>query len=56
MSSKNDGWTSANLLKEGESLIKLYNETDDPDEKSRIDGCFLAIQEVLLAAQGAKKT
>jgi hypothetical protein len=49
MAGSNEGWTPEALVAEGKQLINQYNQTSDPRKKSEIDGCFIAVQEVLLA-------
>lgn len=43
------GWTPGTLLKEGARLLEQYDLTETQEAKDQINGCFLAIQEALLA-------
>jgi hypothetical protein len=43
------GWTSKELLNEAAQLLKEYDLAETQKEKDEINGCFLAVQEVVLA-------
>lgn len=43
------GWTSGALLKEGARLLEQYDLVETQEAKDQINGCFLAVQQVLLA-------
>lgn len=48
-------WTSSeSLLDEGKQLLKLYDLAETQEVKDQINGCFVAIQETLLAKREVK--
>ncbi|KKL75011.1 hypothetical protein LCGC14_2059150 [marine sediment metagenome] len=47
------GWTSEDLLNEGRQLLEQYNLAKTQEEKDRVNGCFMAIQETLFARREA---
>lgn len=47
------GWTSETLLNEGKELLEQYDLAETQKMKDQINGCFLTIQEVLLAKREA---
>jgi len=48
------GWTSEALINEAAQLLKEYDLAKTQKVKDRINGCFMTIQEVLLARRGVK--
>lgn len=48
-------WTSEALLNEGKQLLKIYDLAETQEEKDKINGCFVAVQEVLLAKRTGEK-
>lgn len=48
------GWTSEALLDEGKQLLEQYDLTETQEAKDQINGCFVAIQETLLAKREVK--
>ncbi|KKL97617.1 hypothetical protein LCGC14_1676950 [marine sediment metagenome] len=48
------GWTPGALLNEGKRLLENYECAKTQEEKDRINGCFQAIQETLLARREVK--
>ena len=47
-------WTSEALLNEGKQLLEKYDLARTQEERDRINGCFQAIQETLLARREIK--
>lgn len=47
------GWTPESLLNEGKRLLENYEHAKTQEEKDKINGCFVAVQEVLLAKRKA---
>lgn len=43
-----EGWTQENLLAEAENLIDEIAQEADPEKVKQMDGCFMAVQEVML--------
>jgi hypothetical protein len=41
-------WTSEALLNEGKELLEKYDLAETQKVKDEINGCFVAVQEVLL--------
>lgn len=39
------------LVSEAKRLIDQFAQTDDPAEVARLDSCFVAVQEVMLAGR-----
>ena len=48
------GWTSEALLNEGKRLLGNYEHAKTQEERDKINGCFMAIQETLLAQREIK--
>ncbi|KKL73103.1 hypothetical protein LCGC14_2078280 [marine sediment metagenome] len=48
------GWTSEDLLNEGKQLLEQYNTAKTQEERDKINGCFVAIQETLIARREIK--
>lgn len=48
-------WTQEELLIEAQNLINQIDQTEDPVEQTKIDGCFMAVQEVLIAYEEASE-
>ena len=47
------GWTSEALLNEGKRLLGNYEHAKTQEERDKINGCFVAVQEVLLTKREA---
>ncbi len=47
-------WTSEALLNEGKQLLEQYNTAKTQEERDKINGCFVAIQETLIARREIK--
>ena len=53
MTSNQTGWTQEALLDEALDLIDQIDAETDPAKIEQLDGCFMAVQEAMLAQQEA---
>ena len=51
--SNQTGWTQEALLDEALDLIDQIDAETDPAKIEQLDGCFMAVQEAMLAQQAA---